>query len=75
MVNGVQGLLNEASSMVVVDDAYREFFGIESTALIQLYRTYGPKVLHAQINELVQISQQGLLPPKQDGGASPRLLT
>ena len=75
MDNGVQGLLDETNRMVLVADAYLKLFGIDNAALVQFQRTYGPEVLRTQIHALVQISQQGLLPTKQDGGASPRLLT
>ncbi|KAJ4288519.1 hypothetical protein N0V90_011756 [Kalmusia sp. IMI 367209] len=75
--DGVQGLLVEAGRMVVVADAYQEFFGIDIKALILLYRKYGRGVLEVNLNELVKISQQGLLPHKQDGGneATPAELT
>ncbi|KAJ4345419.1 uncharacterized protein N0V89_011549 [Didymosphaeria variabile] len=63
---GIENLLQEAERMVVVADTWQNFYNTDIKLLIQLYKKYGRSVLDVCLNELVQMSRQGLLQAKQD---------
>lgn len=67
---GVDTMLQEVQIMAYIASTWKKEYGIDTNTIIQPYNRHGRDVMKVWLRELVQMSQQGLLPIKQDLGAS-----
>ncbi|KAL1603656.1 hypothetical protein SLS60_005244 [Paraconiothyrium brasiliense] len=63
---GIQALLLDFRTILQTAEVYEEVYGLDIVLLIQLFKQLGQNVFEGHLNDLMQMSHQGLLQPKQD---------